>query len=448
VARSAHLDALLGEALHRGLDPGRFQRLVDDHVVETELLEFKQQLHPSTEDGRRELAKDVCAFANAAGGAIVLGVAEDKKGAATRVMPFEVGDLEERQVRSVLIAWAHPFPEVEVMAIGHEGKGLLVIVVAQSPWAPHAVGGPNDHYLSFPVRTGRQTRYLSEHELADRYRGRFEAAGAQVAHLDRVRADGATQLHPHPPWLYLAVVPNTTVPGHLGTRAVSETTEWLQAAQVPSISRSPASLDQSTGPLLFSEANEVGVMKTISATRPDLGSSISSDRHAEFHVDGAGFAAEALWEADKDTQGNVSTWWLDQTILFERSALFLSLLARHALRQGVLGEAAMELGITKPGPLPIPAAIGLRRNGRDASQRLLLETPTTRHTVDLTLVAADATALLLTTRAVTARLVQAFGVVELAHVDDEGVVEPDQFGFDVTVRSVLRWRDSLGAESG
>lgn len=57
------------------------QRLADDKVGESLQLEFKGSGALSKNpDGRAEIAKDVSAMANAAGGTIIYGIAEKKTG--------------------------------------------------------------------------------------------------------------------------------------------------------------------------------------------------------------------------------------------------------------------------------------------------------------------------------------------------------------------------------
>jgi predicted HTH transcriptional regulator len=74
---------LLGRRLDQ-LDYPAIQVLVDRRTTEDLTLEFKRELYASGEKGCDELAKDVAAMANSAGGLILLGVDEDKQGQPAR----------------------------------------------------------------------------------------------------------------------------------------------------------------------------------------------------------------------------------------------------------------------------------------------------------------------------------------------------------------------------
>jgi hypothetical protein len=75
VTRLPGLEARLG-ASPEAVTLSALQLLVDDRLPEAADLEFKQTLYDRTERGRQNLATDVAAMANAAGGVIVLGIAE------------------------------------------------------------------------------------------------------------------------------------------------------------------------------------------------------------------------------------------------------------------------------------------------------------------------------------------------------------------------------------
>src|SRR5690349_7722275 len=73
--RDRRLETLFG-AHFDDLEPNHIRNLVAAEVEESYFLDFKSALYCKNDDQRRELAKDVVALANTAGGAIVLGVAE------------------------------------------------------------------------------------------------------------------------------------------------------------------------------------------------------------------------------------------------------------------------------------------------------------------------------------------------------------------------------------
>jgi hypothetical protein len=123
------------------------QRLIDHSVREGRTLDFKDRLDLS-DDGKRTLSEDVCAFANAIGGDLVFGlVPTDKRegdsAVAQSIAPIHVPNLDvtlqtlvntardslEPQLATVQ---AHP---VRLATGGH----VIVLRVGASPNAPHRV---------------------------------------------------------------------------------------------------------------------------------------------------------------------------------------------------------------------------------------------------------------------------------------------------------------------
>ena len=73
------------------------QTLCDNHVSEGDSIEFKAAAIGRSDEDRRELLADVCAFANASGGDLILGVKE-KEGAADEVCGIEVADQDDERL--------------------------------------------------------------------------------------------------------------------------------------------------------------------------------------------------------------------------------------------------------------------------------------------------------------------------------------------------------------
>lgn len=149
------LEQLFGAPLDGELSSEVVRPLVDGHASEGDQLDFKVQRYATDEKGSRELAKDVCAFANHLGGVLLLGVAE-VNGVASAVNPIsDVGDADARHIRSVVASWCGQVPELDVVPVrGDGGQGFIVIAVPPSPRAPHAVAPPKDPSFSRPVGMG------------------------------------------------------------------------------------------------------------------------------------------------------------------------------------------------------------------------------------------------------------------------------------------------------
>lgn len=180
---SIHL--ALGEA--GTLDYAMVKRAVEAAVREDDRLDWKQAPYQG-DKAKEEFAKDVAALANARGGIIVIGVAEERgTGAAATIHPFKaVDDGLERTMRS----WLHNTVSPAVSGVGFhplpadEGgtDGVLVVSVPPSPETPHMVG--SDRSIGFPNRVGTQTMWMREPDIERSYRQRFDRRVSDEEHLD------------------------------------------------------------------------------------------------------------------------------------------------------------------------------------------------------------------------------------------------------------------------
>lgn len=86
-------------------------------------------------------------------------------------------------------------------------KGFYLLIAQPSPFRPHAVVAGDG--LRYPRRDGSTTRYLSEIEVADKYRGRFRGEREQLDRLDRIGREALDRVKKDGPWLVAALVPNS-----------------------------------------------------------------------------------------------------------------------------------------------------------------------------------------------------------------------------------------------
>ena len=85
------------------------QQLVADQASESEQLEFKSILPAKDDRGKHELAKDFSAMANAQGGTIIYGIAEQKGNAHNLVsITEELADNAIRRLSQSLAASVEP----------------------------------------------------------------------------------------------------------------------------------------------------------------------------------------------------------------------------------------------------------------------------------------------------------------------------------------------------
>lgn len=172
--------------LHRalGLEPSTLaysmmQVAANQQVTEKGDLDWKEEL-PNSRNPRasEEFAKDVAAMVNGGGGMIVFGIAENRESsAAERIVPVEAwSDAIERKLRS----WAYsliqpPVHGLEFTVLSEDAGNNSRVVVLEIPASketPHFA--MKDDALRAPRRYGAQTVFMSERDIEQAYRKRFE----------------------------------------------------------------------------------------------------------------------------------------------------------------------------------------------------------------------------------------------------------------------------------
>jgi schlafen family protein len=212
--RSRRLETLLGTPLD-DLQYQHLEALVTNHVNEAFDLDFKATLYGNADRDRRDLATDVAALANTAGGLLVLGIEEDRQARAVAAPGVEVSDAEIRRILQVVGSLVVPLPVFEPLPFvkpGETDHGFLVIAVLRGPLTPHAV--IVNQGLRYPRRNGTTTRYLSEPEVASACRERLAGIQHQAARVEEVEREALLRLDASGlPWVVVSLVPD--LPGEL-----------------------------------------------------------------------------------------------------------------------------------------------------------------------------------------------------------------------------------------
>lgn len=116
--------------------------LVENHEEERRTIDFKRDLPGNADKDRNELRADVTSFANANGGDLIFGVAEEA-GVATAVpgLPGVDADAEIRRIESVIQSSVDPrIPGVETRKIDIPGGAPVIVVRVPKSWrGPHLV---------------------------------------------------------------------------------------------------------------------------------------------------------------------------------------------------------------------------------------------------------------------------------------------------------------------
>ena len=208
--QSRRIRELLGTTLEAAQYPD-YLTLVSNKIPEAFDLDFKAELYGNSDSAKRALAGDVVALANTAGGLLILGIEEDDQARASAAPGVSVADAEVARIRQTVASNVVPFPSLDVLQIedpAHPGNGLLVIAVARSPLAPHAV--LVNEGLRYPRRNGATIRYLSEPEVATAYRERFASTHGQVARAEQVEQEALMRLSTRDRkcWVVVSLVPD------------------------------------------------------------------------------------------------------------------------------------------------------------------------------------------------------------------------------------------------
>lgn len=323
--RSTRLEAVLGAAIDAALPYAALVALKTNQVTEATDLDYKRE-HYKNNDPKRALCGDIAAMANAAGGVILLGIAEDTRtSAAEDLVNVALGDDQIRRIRSIAASGIAPLPSFEVFPIADPadpGNGIIVIAVPQSPMRPHAVL-VNDGFR-FPVRNGTGTLYLTEAQVADAYRRRARRLDEGVAALERLERHMLDQMHGQD-IVYVAVTLMPDVPGYF----------QLDAARFRAfrqeVTGCPAILDSN----FYWERHRVASGRLIAS-----GGTEEKPRYlgCELYQDGSGSFATAVALADQPPPGRPEgrVYVLDERVVdaIWSGARFL---ARHARDRAAVG---------------------------------------------------------------------------------------------------------------
>ena len=348
--RSRRLETVLGAPVDE-LSARNIEVLAGNGVSEAFDLDFKGTLYGNSDKERRDLCGDVAALANTSGGVIIVGVEEDEHAIAAATPGVELGDAERNRMLQTLASGVAPLPALDVISVpstDDPSRGWFVLAVPRSTRAPHAVV-VNEGYR-FPVRNGTTIRYLSEPEVAARYRQREQHAGQLTAKLIDVVADSFESVNrDHGPWILVALIPE-----HPGTLEISQ-------ARLPQMQREYASRDLldigHSGAHFEWVRTGRGKYTVGDGPYPNSDSPLPHYGYAELYTDGTGsYAVELVDMADgrRQNTGMPEDPTADQMVSDEMLALSiltgLRRLAAHARdTAGAAGSATVQVHLA-PSP--------------------------------------------------------------------------------------------------
>lgn len=226
-------------------DESDVQQLLDQGQDEGQRLEYKELLQLVSRTEKREAAKDVSGMANAQGGLLIYGVAEqelnDGRRVPTAITPLANGGIQA-QLENILYSAVLPRLNLETRLLDVAGGYILLVRAYQRGGPPHMVVAYEDnrHY----VRRGVSTSAMIQQEVEMAY---AQVAASEDRLVGLIRAvplvpplreltdgtygrAGAEYPSPNDPWLSLVLAPLDHASGDL-IRPSQALTSELQSEQ-------------------------------------------------------------------------------------------------------------------------------------------------------------------------------------------------------------------------
>jgi hypothetical protein len=158
------------------IEPADLLALVDNRVPEGRMLDYKRDLNVSNDENKREIARDVSSFANAAGGDLLYGFSEAKDAAGQNLgYPERVTGIEcpnrdqtRQRIESILRDVVDPRVHgIEIHFIGQFDRGPVLLLRVPRSWnGPHMVQFRNQTHFYSRNSTGRHPLDIREIKAA------------------------------------------------------------------------------------------------------------------------------------------------------------------------------------------------------------------------------------------------------------------------------------------
>ena len=139
---------------------------IKDEVEENNFLEFKRSNSLSRDaHARKELSKDVSAFANAGGGLIIYGIKEEGGTAKELDEGVDSSMITKEWIEQIINSLIHPkIPDIRIYSISSDIKKMMyyIIEIPQSILAPHMSG-----YNKYYTRKNFSSIPMEDYEVRD-----------------------------------------------------------------------------------------------------------------------------------------------------------------------------------------------------------------------------------------------------------------------------------------
>jgi hypothetical protein len=414
--RSRRLEAAFGAPLSE-VTASHVLDVVTGGVQEDFDLDFKAQMYGASDADKRELASDVAAMANSAGGVIILGVAENEHAQAAAAPGVAISDEVERRILQVT-AGISPAPAVAVRRIPREeatpGHGFVLIMVPRSLSGPHAVV-VNATSLRYPVRHGTTTRYMSAPEVAAAYRQRLLSEAEQPRRAAEAETQAQELLADGEVWVQVSVTPELPGSMRIDTGMLRTVHEDLAGR--------PSTVFSNIG---TSPNTRAGHRRIMVSGQMHNGPPFDYDL-IQLHSDGTGTWAHALWNLNRratvEPGTEPPTYLISDEAIVEAAITGAAMLVEHARdRAQAAGQALLRVRLLNRAGRSF--ALGHTRGhgfpNAWSGSFVVSEIPVAEVVADLDDLAASSSELLVALHAALTDVVQSFGIAELAQLTDRG----------------------------
>lgn len=145
------------------IDESDIAQLIDAGASEGVRLDFKQQPYGDREADRKEFLKDVSAFANTAGGDLIIGL-EEQDLVATAVLPISAEDAakEAERLENLARDGLEPRIQMRIRAVPVANGYVIVCRVAPSWYPPHRVKAYHSNRIYVRGSTGAVEASMDE----------------------------------------------------------------------------------------------------------------------------------------------------------------------------------------------------------------------------------------------------------------------------------------------
>lgn len=180
----------LGDKPLNLLDEPEIRRLLEDGVQESKIIDYKRRLPGPSDLEKREFLRDVTSFANASGGHLVYGIAEEN-GVPVRIPGLSGIDPDQEILRldsMVQTGIAPRIPGISMRSVPLKGKRFVIIIRIPKSWAsPHMITKGSSKFYS---RNSAGKYPLDVFEI----RTAFNVFGAAAERMKSFRAEALARI--------------------------------------------------------------------------------------------------------------------------------------------------------------------------------------------------------------------------------------------------------------